>query len=118
MAACRGVPRADDRKVLSGIIFCLQRGYRWSDIPLEYGPAKTFYNRFKRWSEMGVFSNIFKELSSMDTPDLPAACFLFSGKGYDANWFRDGLIGKGIGPCIPPKKNRKYRVSFAKSQGS
>ena len=28
----RGVPRVDDRRVLSGIIFCLQRGYRWSDV--------------------------------------------------------------------------------------
>jgi transposase len=48
-------------------------------------------------------------------PDLPAAKFLLADKGYDANWFRDGLIGKGIWPCIPPKKNRKYRVSFDKT---
>ena len=27
------------------------------------------HNRFKRWSKMGVFDNIFKELSSMDTPE-------------------------------------------------
>jgi putative transposase len=47
--------------------------------------------------------------------DLPAASFLLADKGYDANWFRDGLIGKGIWPCIPPKKNRKYRVSFDKT---
>jgi len=50
----RGVPRMDDLKVLSGIIFCLQRGYRWTDIPPEYGPAKTLYNRYKRWAEAGV----------------------------------------------------------------
>ncbi len=37
----RGVPRVDDRRVLSGILFCLQRGYRWSDVPAEYGPART-----------------------------------------------------------------------------
>ena len=59
----RGVPRVDDRKVLSGIIFCLQRGYRWSDVPPEYGPAKTLYNRYKRWSEAGVFERIFKTLA-------------------------------------------------------
>lgn len=59
----RGVPRVDDRRVLSGIIFCLQRGYRWSDVPGEYGPAKTLYNRYKRWSEAGVFERIFEELA-------------------------------------------------------
>lgn len=59
----RGVPRVDDRRVLSGIIFCLQRGYRWSDVPPEYGPAKTLYNRYKRWSEAGVFERIFEALA-------------------------------------------------------
>lgn len=59
----RGVPRVDDRKVLSGIIFCLQRGARWSDVPDEYGPAKTLYNRYKRWAEAGVFERIFNVLA-------------------------------------------------------
>ena len=59
----RGVPRSDDRKVLSGIIFCLQRGYRWSDVPPEYGPSKTLYNRYKRWAEAGIFEQIFKALA-------------------------------------------------------
>lgn len=65
----RGVPRADDRRVLSGIIFCLQRGYRWTDVPSEYGPAKTLYNRYKRWSEAGVFTQIFDTLTQ-DGADL------------------------------------------------
>ena len=59
----RGVPRVDDRRVLSGIIFCLQRGARWSDVPPEYGPAKTLYNRYKRWSEAGVFERIFSAVA-------------------------------------------------------
>ena len=50
----RGVPRVDDRRVLSGIVFWLRRGYRRSDAPAEYGPAKTLYNRDKRRSEAGV----------------------------------------------------------------
>ena len=53
----------DDRRVLSGIIFCIQRGYRWSDVPPEYGLAKTFYNRWKRWSEAGFFERIFEVLA-------------------------------------------------------
>ena len=59
----------DDRRVLSGIIHVIKRGLQWRDAPAEYGPHKTLYNRFKCWSEMGVFGNIFKELSSMVPPD-------------------------------------------------
>lgn len=58
----RGVPRVDDRRVLSGIIHVIKRGLHWSDCPPEYGPAKTIYNRYVRWSEKGVFARIFAML--------------------------------------------------------
>ena len=31
--------------------------------PREYGPHKTIYNRFIRWSRMGVFNHIFVALA-------------------------------------------------------
>ena len=58
-----GVPRVDDRRVLSGIIFVIQGGLRWRDAPPGYGPHKTLHNRFVRWSRMGVFSRIFEALA-------------------------------------------------------
>ncbi len=64
-----GVPRVDDRRVLSGIIHVLKRGLQWRDAPAEYGPHKTLYNRFIRWSKLGVFDKIFKELSSRNVPE-------------------------------------------------
>ncbi|MHA6327012.1 IS5 family transposase [Roseivivax sp. CAU 1753] len=59
-----GKPRVDDRRVLSGIIFINRNGLRWSDAPPEYGPAKTLYNRWKRWSDMGVFARMMEGLAS------------------------------------------------------
>ncbi len=58
-----GIPRVDDRRVLSGIIFVIKGGLRWRDAPPGYGPHKTLYNRFVRWSRMGVFSQIFAALA-------------------------------------------------------
>lgn len=57
-----GVPRVDDRLIVSGIIFVLRNGLRWRDAPKEYGPHKTIYNRFIRWSRLGVFNRILAEL--------------------------------------------------------
>ena len=59
-----GRPRVDDRRVLSGIIFINRNGLRWCDAPREYGPAKTLYNRWKRWSEKGVFARIMAGLAA------------------------------------------------------
>ncbi|MFC7556275.1 IS5 family transposase [Pseudoroseomonas wenyumeiae] len=58
-----GVPRVDDRRVVSGIIHVIRNGLRWRDAPAEYGPHKTLYNRFIRWSRMGVFNRIFAGLA-------------------------------------------------------
>ena len=58
-----GKPRVDDRRVLSGIIFVNRNGLRWRDAPPAYGPHKTLYNRWKRWSEAGVFIRMMEGLS-------------------------------------------------------
>lgn len=58
-----GRPRVDDRRVLSGIVYVIRNGLQWKDAPLGYGPYKTLYNRFVRWSRMGVFKLILAELA-------------------------------------------------------
>src|SRR3546814_3929918 len=51
-ANARGKRRVDDRRVLSGIVHALKCGGRWADCPRDiYGPKKTLYNRFVRWSD-------------------------------------------------------------------
>ena len=57
-----GIPRVDDRRVVIGIIYVIKYGLQWKDAPREYGPYKTLYNRFIRWSRLGVFNRIFAEL--------------------------------------------------------
>ena len=52
------VPRADDRKVISGIVYVLKTGWQWQDAPKAYDPHKTLYNRFRRWIGMGVSDRI------------------------------------------------------------
>ena len=67
----RGVPRADDRRVVSGIIHVIRNGLRWRDAPADYGPHKTLYNRFVRWSRMGIFHRILACLAAEGVrPDL------------------------------------------------
>ena len=46
----------------------IRNGLRWRDAPEVYGPHKTLYNRFARWSRMGVFAGIFSNLAADDEP--------------------------------------------------
>ena len=64
-----GRKRVDDRRVLSGIIFVNRNGLRWRDAPRKYGPAKTLYNRWKRWSDKGIFIRMMEGLATPQAPD-------------------------------------------------
>jgi transposase len=60
----RGKPRVDDRRVISGIMHVLKTGCRWCDLPPEYGPHTTVYNRFVRWARRGVWEDMFHALAA------------------------------------------------------
>ena len=60
----RGLTRVDDRRVVSGIVYVIRNGLQWKDAPSGYGPHKTLYNRFIRWSRLGVFACIFAALAA------------------------------------------------------
>ncbi len=59
-----GIPEVDDRRIITGIIFVIRNGLRWRDALIAYGPHNTIYNRFIRWSRMGVFNRIFAALAA------------------------------------------------------
>jgi transposase len=92
-----GLPRVDDRRVISGIIFVIRNGLRWRDVPPSYGPHKTIYNRFIRWSGMGVFGRIFVELakSGDDSDEI-----MIDPTHLNAHRTAASLLKKGLYPEI------------------
>jgi transposase len=58
-----GARRVDDRRVISGIIHVLKSGCRWADVPADYGPPTTVYNRWNRWSRRGIWTRILLALT-------------------------------------------------------
>ena len=92
-----GVPRVDDRRVISGIIFVIRNGLRWRDAPAAYGPPKTIYNRFIRWSRLGVFNKIFAALSAKDgKPDQ----LMIDATHLKAHRTAASLLKKGLVPDV------------------
>ena len=63
-----GRPRVDDRRVLSGILHRFREGLRWRALPDTYGPRTTVFNRFNRWSQRGLWQEIFAALAACADP--------------------------------------------------
>jgi transposase len=58
----KGRPRVDDRRVINGMLFKAKTGIAWRDLPERYGPWKTVYNRFWRWSRNGTLTMLVKRV--------------------------------------------------------
>ena len=92
-----GVARVDDRRVLSGIVYVIRNGLMWKDAPKGYGPHKTLYNRFIRWSRLGVFDRIFANLASEGPrPDR----IMIDATHLKAHRTAASLLKKGMFPVV------------------
>ena len=114
----RGVPRVDDRRVISGIIHVLQSGCRWRDAPPVYGPPKTLYNRFVRWARKGVWERVFTELAAaggppvvlmLDSTPVKAHRSAAGGKGGHSSRRLGGHAGDGPPKSMPQSMNTAAR---------
>lgn len=101
-----GISRVDDLRVLSGIIYVIRYGPQWKDAPREYGPYKTLYNRFVRWSRMGIFNNIFAELAEAVGND---GRLMIDATHLKAHRTAASLLKKG---SFPMYRTHKRRVEF------
>jgi transposase len=92
-----GRPRVDDRRVISGIIHVIRNGLRWRDAPAVYGPSKTLYNRFIRWSKAGVFNRIFATLAAMSEA---TGAVMIDATHLKAHRTAASLFKKGVFPVV------------------
>ena len=92
-----GIPRVDDRRVISGIIYVIRYGLQWKDAPQAYGPYKTLYNRFVRWSRAGIFNKIFHELSRQHGA---RDCLMIDTTHLKAHRTAASLLKKGRYPAV------------------
>jgi len=51
-----------DRQFIDAVLYRAKTGIPWRDLPERFGPWKTVYNRFTRWSKRRVWRDIYKAL--------------------------------------------------------
>jgi transposase len=59
-----GRPPKDDRKFIEAVLWWRRTGVPWRDLPQDFGPWKTVFNRFDRWSKAGKWSRLLKSLQA------------------------------------------------------
>lgn len=75
-----GRPRIDDRAALAGIVFVLETGCRWRDLPVQLGcgSGHTAWRRLREWQAAGVWDRLHQvvldKLSAAEVLDWSRAC--------------------------------------------
>jgi transposase len=60
-----GRPNNDHRQVVNGILWVLNSGAPWRDLPRRYGRVGTVSSRFYRWRQSGVWQRVLEELQAL-----------------------------------------------------
>ena len=54
-----GRPPKDDRMFIEAVLWWRRTGVPWRDLPGEFGPWKSVFNRFDRWAKTGKWQRLF-----------------------------------------------------------
>lgn len=63
-------PKLSNRAALNAVLCQLNVDLPWRDLPTEFGSWKTVYSRFRKWTDSGLFEQIFKIICEDDDPDM------------------------------------------------
>lgn len=58
-----GRSAADNRLFVEAVLWIVRAGTPWRDLPSEFGPWNSVYQRFARWSRRGVWHRVFARLA-------------------------------------------------------
>jgi transposase len=59
-----GRPGRNDRNFVEAVLWWRRTGIPWRDLPDNFGPWKTVFNRFDRWAKKGKWTKLFAALKT------------------------------------------------------
>jgi transposase len=96
----------DNRQIVNGILWRIRTGAPWRDLPEKYGKWMTVHQRFRRWSEAGIWEAVATTLAqamadnsrhSLDSTTVRGHVSAAGAKGGLANKL---LAVRGVGSPV------------------
>ena len=64
-----GRPGKSNREMLNAMVYWLNTGIPWRDLPERFGPWQSVYSRFRAWTKAGVWEDVLTNLIQRDIVD-------------------------------------------------
>ena len=97
----RGGQWKDHRPMIDGILWALSDGGRWRNVPAEFGPWPSVYDRFRRWTRKGLWDRILRRLQArkMNSEAIDWSLFCIDGTVVRAHQSAAGASKKKRRPA-------------------
>ena len=107
----RGRPWNDHRKMLNGMIWILRTGAPWRDLPEEFGPWQSVYDRFSRYEKDGTWDAILRRLRRRLSNErhIDKDCWYIDGSSIRASRAAAGAQKKPAGGARKPRSGAVSR---------
>jgi len=66
----RGNVTYSNQKVLNAMLYALENGGKWRQLPKQYGKWNSIYKRINRWAKDGVLERVFEFLHAEQITNL------------------------------------------------
>ena len=105
----------DHRQMIDAILWALSDGGRWRNLPAEFGPWQSAYDRFRRWTRSGLWDDVLAALR-----DRKAEAGQIDGRLYaiDGSVVRAHVSAAGASKKNSPRASRPTTPSAAARAGS
>src|SRR5690348_3169584 len=86
----------DHRRLIDGILWALSDGGRWRNLPPEFGPWQTVYDRFRKWCRTGLWDKILLHLQArkINSEEIDWELFCIDGSVIRAHQSAAGAAKK------------------------
>jgi transposase len=108
----RGGQWKDHRLMIDAILWALSDGGRWRNVPAQFGPWQSVYDRFRRWTRTGLWDKILRHLQARKMADDEIDWSLFCIDGTVVRAHQSAAGARAIGPVGEPQDH-----ALGRSQG-
>jgi len=94
----RGGQWKDHRLMIDAILWVLADGGRWRNLPEEFGPYQSAFDRFAKWCKQGLWERILRRLQArkMSDGEIDWELFAIDGTVVRAHQSAAGAQKKGL----------------------
>ena len=114
----RGGQWKDHRQMIDAILWALSDGGRWRNIPREFGPWQSVYDRFRNWTRKGLWDKILRHLQARKIKDdtIDWSLFCIDGTVVRAHQSAAGASEKkGLSASRTITRSAAARVASARN---